>query len=95
MKPLAGLRILAVSQYGAGPYAHLHLADLGAEVIKIEDRSTGGDVSRGVIPYAENGDSLYFQAFNRNTKGHHARFEVGKGQRAFSSVSCYVGCCLQ
>jgi len=69
MKPLEGLRILAVSQYGAGPYAHLHLADLGAEIIKIEDPATGGDVSRRVIPYAEDGDSLYFQAFNRNTKG--------------------------
>ena len=33
--PLTGLRILAVSQYGAGPFATLHLADMGAEVIKI------------------------------------------------------------
>lgn len=68
MKPLEGVRVLAVSQYGAGPYGSLQLADLGAEVIKIEDRSTGGDVSRSVIPFAEEGDSLYFQAFNRNKK---------------------------
>jgi|GEM_PF-2317210 len=40
MKPLEGVRILAVSQYGAGPYAMLHLADLGAEIIKIEDPHT-------------------------------------------------------
>ncbi|MFC3770879.1 CaiB/BaiF CoA transferase family protein [Paenibacillus sp. GCM10012303] len=68
MKPLEGIRVLSISQYGAGPYATLHLADLGAEVIKIEDPHTGGDVSRSVIPYAEQGDSLYFQALNRNKK---------------------------
>ena len=68
MKPLEGVRILAVSQYGAGPYATLHLADLGAEVIKIEDPNTKGDVSRYVIPYSENEDSLFFQALNRNKK---------------------------
>jgi crotonobetainyl-CoA:carnitine CoA-transferase CaiB-like acyl-CoA transferase len=68
MLPLAGYRILAVSQFGAGPYGTLHLADLGAEVIKIEDPAAGGDVARGVPPHAADGDSLYFQAFNRNKR---------------------------
>jgi crotonobetainyl-CoA:carnitine CoA-transferase CaiB-like acyl-CoA transferase len=67
-KPLEGMRIIAVEQYGAGPYATLHLADLGAEVIKVEDPATNGDVSRSVIPYAENNDSLFFQSLNRNKK---------------------------
>ena len=35
--PLEDVRILAIEQYGAGPYGSLHLADLGADVIKIED----------------------------------------------------------
>ncbi len=48
--PLEGLRVLAVSQFGAGPYGTLMLADLGAEVIKIEDPSTRGDVARSVPP---------------------------------------------
>ena len=62
--PLAGLRILAVEQYGAGPYGSMHLADLGAEVIKIES-PPGGDVSRGTGPYfLGEGDSLFFQTFN-------------------------------
>jgi crotonobetainyl-CoA:carnitine CoA-transferase CaiB-like acyl-CoA transferase len=44
------------------------LADLGAEVIKIEDPATRGDVSRTVPPYQIEDDSLYFQSFNRNKK---------------------------
>lgn len=63
---LQGVRVLALSQFGAGPFATLNLADLGAEVIKIEDPSTGGEVSRYVPPYCIEGDSLYFQSWNRN-----------------------------
>jgi crotonobetainyl-CoA:carnitine CoA-transferase CaiB-like acyl-CoA transferase len=66
MKPLADVRIIAIEQYGAGPFGSVHLADLGAEVIKIEDPATGGDVGRYVPPYQEGEDSLFFEAFNRN-----------------------------
>ena len=66
--PLDGVRILAVSQFGAGPFATLNLADLGAEVIKIEDPASGGDVTRYVPPVIDKADSLYFQAFNRGKK---------------------------
>jgi crotonobetainyl-CoA:carnitine CoA-transferase CaiB-like acyl-CoA transferase len=65
---LHGLRILAVSQFGAGPFGTQMLADLGAEIIKIEDPGVGGDVAREVGPYASEHDSLYFQAFNRGKK---------------------------
>jgi crotonobetainyl-CoA:carnitine CoA-transferase CaiB-like acyl-CoA transferase len=65
---LAGLRIVSVSQFGAGPFGTQLLADLGAEVIKVEDPAVGGDVSRQVGPYAVDGDSLYFQSFNRGKK---------------------------
>lgn len=66
--PLDGLRILAVSQFGAGPFGTQLLADLGAEVIKLEDAAAGGDIARHVGPYAEGHDSLYFQSFNRGKK---------------------------
>ncbi len=66
--PLDGLRIVTVSQFGAGPFGTQLLADLGAEVIKIEDPTVGGDVSRYVPPYQGDGDSLYFQSFNRGKK---------------------------
>ena len=52
VKPLADVRIIAIEQYGAGPFGSVHLADLGAEVIKIEDPSTGGDIGRYVPPYS-------------------------------------------
>jgi crotonobetainyl-CoA:carnitine CoA-transferase CaiB-like acyl-CoA transferase len=45
------------------------LGDLGAEIIKIEDPATEGDVSRSVQPEARDGDSLYFQSLNRNNRG--------------------------
>ena len=65
---LDGLRIITVSQFGAGPFGTQLLADLGAEVIKVEDPAVGGDVARHVGPYAADGDSLYFQSFNRGKK---------------------------
>ena len=69
MLPLAGMRIIAVESYGAGPYCSMQLADLGAEVIKIENPADGGDSSRRVGPYllGEN-DSEFFQSFNRNKR---------------------------
>jgi crotonobetainyl-CoA:carnitine CoA-transferase CaiB-like acyl-CoA transferase len=66
--PLAGLRVLTVSQFGAGPFGTQLLADLGAEIIKIEDAAVGGDIARHVGPYAGDADSLYFQSFNRGKK---------------------------
>jgi succinate--hydroxymethylglutarate CoA-transferase len=69
MLPLSGLRIIAVEQYGAGPFGSMLLADLGAEVIKIENPAEGGDVSRSVGPhFFANGDSQFYQTFNRNKK---------------------------
>ena len=64
-RPLADVRVLALEQYGAGPFATSQLVDLGAEVIKIEDPNSGGDVARSVPPYATEGSSLFFECFNR------------------------------
>ena len=46
MLPLEGVRIVAVEQYGAGPFSTMQLADLGAEVVKVENIAEGGDVGR-------------------------------------------------
>ena len=69
MLPLAGVRVLAVEQYGAGPFGTMFLADQGAEVIKIENPNDGGDMSRAVGPhFFAPGDSEFFHSFNRNKK---------------------------
>jgi crotonobetainyl-CoA:carnitine CoA-transferase CaiB-like acyl-CoA transferase len=49
--PLTGVTILAVEQYGAGPFGTMFLADQGAEVIKIENPNAGGDFARDIGPY--------------------------------------------
>ena len=61
--PLADIRILAVSQFGAGPWALSLLADLGADVVKVEAPGVG-DEARQYPPFACDGDSIYFQALN-------------------------------
>jgi crotonobetainyl-CoA:carnitine CoA-transferase CaiB-like acyl-CoA transferase len=66
---LDGLRILALEQFGAGPYGSMFLADLGAEVIKVENAATAGEASRHVGPHMlGDNDSQYFQSFNFNKK---------------------------
>src|SRR4030095_1075816 len=66
MLPLTGVRVLAVEQYGAGPFGTMFLADQGAEVIKIENPADGGDMSRAVRPhFFAPGDSQFFPTFNR------------------------------
>ncbi len=69
MLPLTGVRVLAVEQYGAGPFGTMYLADQGAEVIKIENPADGGDMARDVGPHFFGPhDSLFFHSFNRNKK---------------------------
>ncbi len=84
MLPLAGVRILALEVYGAGPFGTAHLADLGAEVIKIENRATGGDVSRAVGPtLLGEHDSVFFQSLNRNKKSLALDLKHPRGREVF------------
>jgi len=86
MRPLADIRILSLEQYGAGPFGTLHLADLGAEVIKVEDPRVGGDVGRYVPPYANEEDSLFFEAFNRNKKSISIDLLTPEGRAVFEDL---------
>ena len=86
MKPLEDIRIIAVEQYGAGPFGTLHLADLGADVIKIEDPRFGGDVSRYVPPHQEGEDSLFFETFNRNKRSIELDISTATGRTVFEDL---------
>lgn len=83
---LQDVRILAIEQFGAGPFGSVHLADLGAEVIKIEDPASGGDTGRYVPPFASGEDSLFFETFNRNKKSISLDLAHPAGQRVFRDL---------
>jgi crotonobetainyl-CoA:carnitine CoA-transferase CaiB-like acyl-CoA transferase len=88
MLPLAGLRVLAVEQYGAGPFGSACLADLGADVVKIENHREGGDVGRQVGPHFFGpGDSQFFQTFNRNKKSVTLDLKHPQGREAFLALA--------
>lgn len=86
-RPLEGVRIIAVEQYGAGPYGTQLLSELGAEVIKIEAVSMGGDVSRATGPFflGEN-DSHFFQTFSRGKKSVTIELKTPEGRAAFDRL---------
>src|SRR5262245_12451139 len=68
--PLARVRIVAPTQLGAGPFGLMFLADLGAEVVKVENPETRGDEARTVPPFNDVAahDGIYFQALNRGAR---------------------------
>lgn len=66
-RPLTGLRVLDFTRVLSGPYATALLADLGADVLKVE--APGGDDYRHVGPFLEDGTSAIFEAVNRGKRG--------------------------
>jgi crotonobetainyl-CoA:carnitine CoA-transferase CaiB-like acyl-CoA transferase len=87
MLPLEGVRVIAVEQYGAGPFGTLYLADLGADVIKIENPNEGGDVGRTIGPYFLGpGDSHFFQTFNRNKRSLTLDLKSAEGQDVLHDI---------
>src|SRR6476659_677179 len=64
-KPLAGIRVIELANFIAGPLCGTLLADMGADVVKVEP--PGGDMSRATPPL-RNGESVSFTALNRNKR---------------------------
>jgi alpha-methylacyl-CoA racemase len=90
--PLAGIRILDLTRLLPGPVATLHLADLGAEVIKIEDPLVG-DYARtlGSAQQNENGQSsAYFRMINRNKHGLLLDLKKPEGVEVFLQLAAQV-----
>ncbi len=67
MKPLEGIRVVDLGRFVSAPFCGMLLADMGAEVIKVERPGRGED-ARALGPFM-NGESLYVPTFNRNKKG--------------------------
>ena len=90
-KPLEGIRVLTLEQFGAGPYGTMFLAELGAEVIKIE--APDGDPSRQVGPYKlGKDDSEYFQAWNLGKKSVTLDIKSAEGRRQFEALVKSADC---
>lgn len=85
-RPLEDVTILAVEQYGAGPWGTVHLADLGARIIKLEDPGSKGDIGRYVPPFQEGEDSLFFETFCHNKESISLDLRSEVGRRTFERL---------
>jgi crotonobetainyl-CoA:carnitine CoA-transferase CaiB-like acyl-CoA transferase len=79
-KPLAGLKVLELARILAGPWAGQLLADLGAEVVKVERPGTGDDTRQWGPPFAPDGAAAYFHACNRGKQSVAIALETPEGQ---------------
>jgi crotonobetainyl-CoA:carnitine CoA-transferase CaiB-like acyl-CoA transferase len=87
LQPLQGVRVLAVEQFAAGPYATMFLGQLGAEVIKIENPATAGDPARRTGPYHLGpNDSECFQGWNLNKRSVLLDIKTAEGRAAFEEL---------
>jgi glutaryl-CoA transferase len=85
-KPLAGLRVLELARILAGPWAGQMLADLGADVIKVERKGPGDDTRAWGPPFVEGTDgkhigSAYFHSANRGKRSIEVDFDSDEGRR--------------
>src|SRR3954454_9851230 len=83
--PLAGVRVLEVGHILAGPFAGMLLADLGADVVKIE--SSQGDLSRTVGSQSVDGHNVYFASLNRNKRSVHVDLTTDEGQAELGELA--------
>jgi crotonobetainyl-CoA:carnitine CoA-transferase CaiB-like acyl-CoA transferase len=94
--PLAGVRVLSFDQYGAGPYCTMIMAEMGADVIKIENPSTGGDYARDTGPYFLGPhDSLFYQSLNLSKRSLTLDLKHAQGReilhKLVAQADCLVG----
>lgn len=75
--PLAGVRVLDLTQFLSGPYCSQMLADLGADVIKVE--APEGDLARSIPPHFIDDDSVYYLSINRNKRSVVANLKSEEG----------------
>lgn len=92
--PLNGMRVLDLSHVMAGPVCGLMLADMGADVIKVE-KIAGGDDTRRMIPPEVNGVSGSFMMMNRNKRGIAIDMKSDAGRAAFERLVAQVDALIE
>jgi crotonobetainyl-CoA:carnitine CoA-transferase CaiB-like acyl-CoA transferase len=85
MKPLEGIKVLDFTRVLAGPFSTMILADMGAEVIKIEQRGKGDDTRQFGPPF-QDGESAYFLSINRNKKSITLDIKSDKGKEVITRL---------
>src|SRR5215475_10158387 len=90
--PLTGVRVLELARILAGPWAGQILADLGADVIKVERKGTGDDTRAWGPPFVAAADgghlgSAYFHGTNRGKRSIELDFETAEGQRLVKKLA--------
>src|ERR1043166_5807944 len=86
-KPLHGLKVVELARILAGPWAGQLLADLGAEVIKVERPGAGDDTRAWGPPFAPDGSAAYFHACNRGKSSIAIDLESGAGQEQVRALA--------
>ncbi|REE07405.1 mesaconyl-CoA C1-C4 CoA transferase [Paraburkholderia sp. BL27I4N3] len=87
--PLAGLRIVEVSAFIAAPLGAMTLAQLGAEVIRIDP--IGGNIDYRRWPLAANGNSIYWASLNKSKQSVTLALDTPEGQELASAIMCAPG----
>lgn len=83
--PLAGIKVIELSHIMAGPMCGLMLADMGADVIKLE-KVPGGDDSRRMVPPMVDDESAAFMMLNRNKRGTAINLKSEEGKKIFRKI---------
>ncbi|HEX8481768.1 MAG TPA: CaiB/BaiF CoA-transferase family protein [Allosphingosinicella sp.] len=86
-KPLSGLKVVELARILAGPWAGQLLADLGAEVVKVERPGTGDDTRHWGPPFASDGAAAYFHSCNRGKQSVAIDLETQEGQAAVRALA--------
>ncbi|MEA3002834.1 MAG: hypothetical protein QOH81_1622 [Sphingomonadales bacterium] len=86
-KPLAGLKVLELARILAGPWAGQLLADLGAQVVKVERPGAGDDTRHWGPPFAADGAAAYFHACNRGKQSLAIDLETPDGQEQVRALA--------
>lgn len=93
-RPLSGMRVVELAHIMAGPLCGMMLADMGADVIKVE-KIDGGDDSRRMVPPKVDNESAAFLMMNRNKRGMALDLKSEKGKEVLADLLKHADCVIE